>query len=79
MGGDELVELLLDADDLVRVDLEVAGLAGEAAAVDPDALVDDDAANGLLLDEVEQALRDARLAGAVRSARWWPTGLPWLR
>jgi hypothetical protein len=21
----------------------------------------------------------ARLAGAVRSARWWPTGLPWRR
>ena len=35
---------------------------GQAAAVDPDALVEDDLADGLLLDQAEQALADAGLA-----------------
>ena len=35
---------------------------GQAATVDPDALVDDDAAHGLLLDQVEQALADSGVA-----------------
>ncbi|MEJ7697938.1 MAG: hypothetical protein WKF78_15300 [Candidatus Limnocylindrales bacterium] len=34
---------------------------GQAAAVDPDALVEDQPSNGLLLDQVEQALADAGL------------------
>jgi hypothetical protein len=47
----------------------------DAAAVHADALVEDELADGLLLDEAEQALADARLARAASSRRPGP-GLP---
>src|SRR4029079_14051591 len=37
---------------------------GEAAAVDPDPLVEDDPPDGLLLDQAEEVLADARLASS---------------
>ena len=60
------------------LDRDLAQL-GQAAAVHPDALVEGELAGGLLVDEAEQALADARLAAggleqrlAVATGRGWP-------
>ena len=55
-----------DEPDLDRDRADV----GQAAAVDADALVEDELADGLLLDEAEQALADARLAASGLEQRW---------
>ena len=52
---------------------------GQAAAVDADALVDDDPADGLLLDEAEEALADARLAASRLEQRVGVAALPLAR